>query len=74
MIELIFLKELMLIKQSHQKSVMFVASDFLNYIFKFQPNVSNRYHDLVMMSVNFSDMSILLFQTLKVLIIIVLLV
>ena len=64
----------MLIKQAHQKSVMFVAIDFLNYIFKFQPNVSNRYHDLVMMSVNFSDMSILLFQTLKVLIIIVLLV
>ena len=64
----------MLIKQAHQKSLMFVAIDFLNYIFKFQPNVSNRYHDLVMMSVNFSDMSILLFQTLKVLIIIVLLV
>ena len=59
---------------AHQKSVMFVAIDFLNYIFKFQPNVSNRYHDLVMMSVNLSDMSILLFQTLKVLIIIVLLV
>ena len=36
-----FLKELMLIKQAHQKSVMFVAIDFLNYIFKFQPNVSN---------------------------------
>ena len=64
----------MLIKQAHQKSVMFVAIDFLNYIFKFQPNVSNRYHDLVMMSVNLSDISILLFQTLKVLIIIVLLV
>ena len=63
----------MVIKQAHQKSVMFVAIDFLNYIFKFQPNVSNTYHDLVM-SVNLSDMSILLFQTLKVLIIIVLLV
>ena len=64
----------MLIKQAHQKSVMFVAIDFLNYIFKFQPNVSNRYHDLVMMSVNLSVMSVLLFQTLKVLIIILLLV
>ena len=64
----------MVIKQAHQKSVMFVAIDFLNYIFKFQTNVSNRYHDLVMMSVNLSDISILLFQTLKVLIIIVLLV
>ena len=39
----------MLIKQVHQKSVMFVAIDFLNYIFKFQANVSNRYHDLVIL-------------------------
>ena len=32
---------------------------FSNYSFKFQPNVSNRYHDLLMMSVNFSDIAIL---------------
>ena len=32
---------------------------FLNYSFKFQPNVCNRYHDLLMMSVNLSDIVIL---------------
>ena len=42
---------------------------FLNKVFKFQPNVCNGYHDLLMMSC-----SILLFQTLKGLIMAVLLV
>ena len=32
---------------------------FLNYIFKFQPNVCNRCHDLLMMSINLSDIVIL---------------
>ena len=32
---------------------------FLNYSFKFQPNVCNRYHDLLMMPVNLSDIVIL---------------
>ena len=32
---------------------------FLNYSFKFQPNVCNRCHDLLMMSVNLSDIAIL---------------
>ena len=32
---------------------------FLNYSFKFQPNVSNRCHDLLMMSMNLSDMAVL---------------
>ena len=32
---------------------------FLNYIFKFQPNVCNGCHDLLMMSVNLSDIPIL---------------
>ena len=32
---------------------------FLNYIFKFQPNVFNRCHDLFMMSINLSDIAIL---------------
>ena len=32
---------------------------FLNYSFKFQPNVSNRCHDLLMMSMNLSDIAIL---------------
>ena len=32
---------------------------FLNFSFKFQPNVCNRCHGLVMMSVNLSDITIL---------------
>ena len=32
---------------------------FLNYSFKFQPNVRNRCHDLLMMSVNLSNIAIL---------------
>ena len=32
---------------------------FLNYSFKFQPNVCNRCHDLLMMSINLSDITIL---------------
>ena len=32
---------------------------FLNYIFKFQPNVCNRCQDLLMMSTNLSDIAIL---------------
>ena len=32
---------------------------FLIYSFKFQPNVCNRYHDLLMMSINLSDIAIL---------------
>ena len=31
---------------------------FLNKGFKFQPNVCNKCHDLLMMSMNFSDISI----------------
>ena len=60
MIELSFLKESILIKQVHQKSVMFVTIGvFFNCCFKFQPNVRNRCHDLLMMSVNLSDITIL---------------
>ena len=32
---------------------------FLNYSFTFQPNVCNRCHDLLMMSINLSDFAIL---------------
>ena len=32
---------------------------FLNYSFKFQPNVCKRCHDLLMMSMNLSDIAIL---------------
>ena len=35
---------------------------FLNYSFKFQPNVCNRCHDLLMMSMNHSDITILNFK------------
>ena len=31
---------------------------FLNYSFKFQPNVRKRCHDLLMMSMNLSDIAI----------------
>ena len=31
---------------------------FLNKSFKFQPSVRNRYHDLLMMSMNLSDIAI----------------
>ena len=55
-----FLKELMLIKQVHQKSVISVTIGiFLNHSFKFQPNVCNRCYDLFMMSMNLSDIAIL---------------
>ena len=43
---------------------------FLSYSFKFQPNVCNRCHDLLMMFMNFSDIA---FLKIKVLIIAVLL-
>ena len=32
---------------------------FLNYSFMFQPNVCNRCHDLLLMSINLSDIAIL---------------
>ena len=48
---------------------------FLHYSFKFQPNVCNRCHDLLLMSMNLSNIAILLFYiALKVLTIAVLLV
>ena len=59
MIELKFLKKLMLIKQVHQKSNICHYWHFLNKAFKFQPNVCNRCHDLLMMSMNLSDIAIL---------------
>ena len=60
LIELTFLKELMLIKQVHRKSVILVTIGISsNYSLKFQPNVCNRCHNLLMMSVNLSDIDIL---------------
>ena len=36
-----------------------ICQYFLNYSFKFQPNLCNRSHDLLMMSMNLSDIAIL---------------
>ena len=60
LIELTFLKELMLKKTSASKECD-ICLDwyFLNYGFKFQPNVCNRCHDLLMMSMNLDDIAIL---------------
>ena len=59
MIELKFLEELILIKKSASKEFDVCHSwYFLNYIFKFQPNVCDRCLDLLMMSVNLSDIVI----------------
>ena len=55
-----FLKELMLIRQVNQKSAIFVTIGiFLNKGFKFQLNVCNGCHDLLMMSMSFSNIAIL---------------
>ena len=48
-------------KTSESKSVCDICHYlyFLNYSSKFQPNVCNRWHDLLMMSMNLSNMAIL---------------
>ena len=59
MIELTFLKEFMLIKQVYQNIIMFVTIViFLNYSFNFQPNVCRRCRDLLILSINLSDIAI----------------
>ena len=60
MIELTFLNDLMLKRQANQKSVTFVTIGiFFHKGFSFQPNVCNGCHDLVMMSMNRSDIAVL---------------
>ena len=61
MIELTFLKELMLIIQANQKSAIIVTNGifFTIYIFKFQPDVCDWCHDVLMMFMNLSDIGIL---------------
>ena len=50
----------MLIKQANQKNVKFVKIGiFLDKGFKFQANVCNGCHDLLMMSMNLSHIAIL---------------
>ena len=60
MIELTFLKELILIKQVLQKSAIFITIGiFFNKGFKFQTYVCNRCHDLSRMSIDLNDIIIL---------------
>ena len=59
MIELTFLKELMLIEQVHQKVWCLSLLVFFKLFFMFQPNVCNRCHDLLMMSVNLGEIAVL---------------
>ena len=50
----------MSLRQVTQKSVIFVTIGiFLDKGFKFQPNVCNGCHDILMMSMNLSDIAIL---------------
>ena len=52
MMELTFLKELILIKQVHQKCVIFVTIGiFLEKVFKFRREVCNGCHDVLTMSI-----------------------
>ena len=54
-----FLKELIVIKQINQKSMIFATIDlFLDKGFKFQPDVCNRCHD-VLMSLDLSNIAFL---------------
>ena len=57
MIELMFVKELMLTKHANQKIDIFC--NFLNNRFKFQSYVYNRCHHLLMLSMNLSNNAIL---------------
>ena len=60
LIELTFLKELMLIRQTDKKSAIFFSIDiFINKGFKFQQNICNRCHYLLMMSMNLSNIAFL---------------
>ena len=59
MIELKFLKELILIKQVHQKNVIIVTIVFfLNEGFKFQADVCKGCHDVLMMFVTLNNVAI----------------
>ena len=55
-IELTFLKED--VNKTSASKECDICHYFLNYSFKFQPNVGNRCHDLLMMSTNLNDTAI----------------
>ena len=56
--ELIFPKELMLIKQANWKSAIFFFIGIFQISFRFQTNVCSRSHDLLMISIHLSDITI----------------
>ena len=58
MIKVTFLKELILIKEVQQKSVIFAAIVFLDKGFKFQPHICNGCHDVLMMFMNLSTITV----------------
>ena len=59
MIELMYLKELILIKQLNKKDLLFGTID---KGLKFQPDAYNRCYDVLMMSVKLNDIAILSIQ------------
>ena len=60
MIELTFLKDLILIKQAYQKNVIFLMIGiFFDKGFKLEPFVCNGCCNVLMMSVNLNDTAIL---------------
>ena len=59
MVGLIFHKELILIKQMHQKSVIFaIIGIFLDKGFKYEPYLCNSCHDLMQKAMNLNDVAI----------------
>ena len=60
MIELMLPKEMMLIKQVHQKCVIFVTIGiFLDREFKFQRYICNGYNDVLMISIDLNNIAVL---------------
>ena len=59
MVELTFLKELILIRQANQKCDICHYWYFLDKGFNFQPYVCSGCHDILMMSMNLCDIAIL---------------
>ena len=58
MVESIFLKELMLIKQVHQKNVIFVTIGIKDICFNYEPYLCNGCHDLMQKAMNFNNVAI----------------
>ena len=56
--ELIFQKELMLIKQAHQKNDIYHYWYFKDIGFKYEPYLCNGCHDLMQKAMSFNDAAI----------------